>query len=342
MPSSTYHSYCFPNHWGADFQEDNELSVTWAEILWAAMTVGKSEERLNQYGSFSWMERIHRAAVIGAAIKEDADGKLQRSGVYAASDPTEKGYISYFLGMVTSKLMARKYLNVPWLVHIDVLRDRERIQTPGRSRPDLAGTDDAGNWCIVEAKGRSNGIGDGTPPDVLESAKEQTREVKHINHEEDLLRIACAAHFYDNADDAALEISWCDPKGKEGKGKPVEFEPVDYFLHYYRPLVAFLKRGRETGERNVDGFSFQTSYVPEAGIKFGLSDLILQWFDEAAEKRSSDSRESYFASPRDFPSLRAERRETDDMQFLGEDGVLIETGDRWRSDVMRKQPWKRD
>jgi hypothetical protein len=84
------------------------------------------------------------------------DGYLRRTNAFVSLGPTEKGMVSYFLGMTLCKLFASRLLSAPWLLHLDVFRPVLNPVTLGRSRPDLVGEDIAGNWHAFESKGRSS------------------------------------------------------------------------------------------------------------------------------------------------------------------------------------------
>ncbi len=89
------------------------------------------------------------------AVEQDWNGYLRRTDSFAALDPTEKGMVSYFLGMTLCKVFASSLLRTPWLLHLDVFRTALNPVVLGRSRPDLVGEDINGNWNVFESKGRS-------------------------------------------------------------------------------------------------------------------------------------------------------------------------------------------
>ena len=77
-----------------------------------------------------------------------------------------------------AKLFAWRRLQVPWLLHLDVYRDRLDVSTePGKSKPDLVGLDSSGSWVVVESKGRTNDF----DQRALDKAKSQSKTVRAIS-----------------------------------------------------------------------------------------------------------------------------------------------------------------
>lgn len=80
------------------------LTCTWAQLVWAAVTVGKAFGDEAAFGLFSTFERIHRGSMLYAYLVEAPTGAIMRAHTYLGADPSEKGNISYSLGMTLAKL----------------------------------------------------------------------------------------------------------------------------------------------------------------------------------------------------------------------------------------------
>lgn len=149
-----YQSQSFPVPYGFG---SSTFKTSWDDPLWAAITIGRpSTYHVFRYGPPSFHEAIFRLSLIRMAVEQDWNDRLRRTGAFAALDPTEKGMVSYFLGMALCKLFASRLLRTPWLLHLDVFRPRLNVTNLGRSRPDLIGQDNAGKWHAFESKGRSS------------------------------------------------------------------------------------------------------------------------------------------------------------------------------------------
>ena len=152
MPQLTYDASNFPASYGPLLAGPHSLSFTWPDLLWAAISAGRGElAHLFRHGPFSNFEIVYRAAIIFSNLCETASGAIRRSAAYDGLDPSEKGAISYFVGLTIAKLFVGMQLDVPWLMHLDVYRLQLQPVLHGSSRPDLVGCNVAGDWIVVEA-----------------------------------------------------------------------------------------------------------------------------------------------------------------------------------------------
>lgn len=103
MPSIEYESDAFPH--GTVANGTHQLSVSWDEILWAAITVGRPDiYHVFQHGESSVYEALFRWSLIRMSLEQHGLGtRLHRTAAFKHIDPTEKGAINYFLGLVTCK-----------------------------------------------------------------------------------------------------------------------------------------------------------------------------------------------------------------------------------------------
>lgn len=221
-----YESQSFPRSLGIG---SGIFETSWDEIIWAAITIGRpSTYHVFRHGPASFHEAIFRLALTRMAMEEDWNGRLRRSGAFDALDPTEKGMISYFVGMTMCKLFASRLLATPWLLHLDVFRNQLMAQTLGRSRPDLVGESNTGKWCTFECKGRSSAP---TTSDK-EKAKSQAQRLVSVNNQRCNLNIAAFTFFKSEV----LHFYWKDPPANEDE--PIKLpKPIDEWRYYYEPAL---------------------------------------------------------------------------------------------------------
>jgi hypothetical protein len=141
--------------------EQGRLSVTWDDVLWAAVTVGRPDIfHVFRHGQASVHEAIFRWSMVRMALQQrGARGqKLVRTDVFKQMDPTEKGAVNYFLGLLVCKLFASKLLDSPWTLHLDVFRAALNPRLAGgRSRPDMVAQSASSQaWHAFECKGRAS------------------------------------------------------------------------------------------------------------------------------------------------------------------------------------------
>ena len=227
-----YTSARFPSSYGIG---SGDLTFSWDDLLWAAITIGRPNTAyVFQHGQASLYEAIFRLSLVRMALEQvSSEGRLHRTEAFKALDPTEKGAVSYFLGMAVCKLFAHELLNTHRLLHLDVFRDQLNPATlGGRSRPDLVGQDRVGAWHAFETKGRSS-----VPSsEDKQKAKAQAQRLVSVGGIPCTLHVGSFAYFRQDE----LEFYWRDPDPEE----PEKLEPVaidiadDDWVYYYESALA--------------------------------------------------------------------------------------------------------
>ena len=226
---------------------NRELSVTWDDVVWAAVTIGRpSLYYVFARGKPSIYEAIFRWSLAKMTIERRLGHppRFVRTDAARNLDPTEKGMANYFLGMTVCKLLADKFLGTPWLLHLDVFRRHLDIEIRGRSRPDLIGqSTHTSEWHGFECKGRVSNPG----PAEKAKAKEQAVRVKSVDRARCSLHIAAITYFRNEV----LSFYWCDPPSPEDGEDPIHvLLPDDAWQYYYgliAEVVAFAERSESPG-----------------------------------------------------------------------------------------------
>lgn len=244
----------------------NELTLEWDDILWAAVTVGRpSRNYAFRHGMASSYEALFRWSLVRMALEQSGPSghRLRRTEAFKTLDPTEKGAVNYFLGMIFCKVFSTRLLNTPWLLHLDVFRPRLNAVLTGRSRPDLIGREHGtSRWHAFECKGRVS------PPDasVKQKAKSQAQRLVSVN------RTPCTHHvgtvtFFRND---VLQFFWRDPDPKPESRFDVVFSD-DQWRHYYWPVVQYLRENKDLWGimqeqvgfyRSIEGLDLEISIYP--------------------------------------------------------------------------------
>ncbi len=229
----SYDSDKFPS--GSIANGRAELKVTWDDILWAAITVGRPNRNyVFRHGDSSIYEAIFRWSLVRMSLEQSGVRRyrLCRTNAAKTLDPTEKGAINYFLGMSFCKLFAAKLLDTPWLLHLDVFGQQLKAELTSRSRPDLIGMEEGtGRWHAFECKGRLS------KPNatVKNKAKEQAQRIVSVDGIPCKLHIGSITYFKNDI----LNFYWRDPLPEKGKTIKI-FLGDDIWRHYYAPIIGFL------------------------------------------------------------------------------------------------------
>jgi hypothetical protein len=337
---------------GSAFAQPSNLDFTWAELCKAAITVGRRNwEDVLKFGTYSGLDILWRVAMVRANLREDPNtGRLHRSDVFDALDRSEKGAVSYFLGMCFAKLALEKLFRVRWLLHLDVYNASLNGYLAFNTRPDLVGLDARQQWTVVEAKGRSWGM----PDDTMTTAKRQTRSLRRINDQFPALRVAVGSGFFSEG----IKTRIWDPEDYDDDAPDVPIDPEVFLKAYYRPLIEYAKllqsqpyADAQTGRRRrsveLAGFDatllidddIVASYEQNASIwqrtivpRAATEDSILA---EIAVLRHA-SEESEDAASGRLVQIMDRSRATGINEVI--DGVTVKLGDSWDTEYMNRQP----
>lgn len=232
------------------------LRVTWDDLIWATITVGKSSADLGRHGRHSLAEMVHRVACFEAYFKIE-HRRLTTTTAHKYLDPTEKGLVSYYLGMAAAKIYADKVLNVAWLMHISRYEAVWAVKYGANSnRPDLFGFNPSGDWLVAEAKGRTR-INDA----LLSKMRDQKSAVASVNGAQPMHRIGTTTRFRSGT----LSLRVVDPPASE-LADDLEINPAAWLADYYRPLVDLFAEGRRLQEGDLT-----LARIPGTDIEVGLS-----------------------------------------------------------------------
>jgi hypothetical protein len=251
---------------------------------------------------------MFRLSLVRMALEQHGPGamRLRRTSAFEGLDPTEKGAISYFLGMTFCKVFSSRLLQTPWLLHLDVFKSVIATSVLGRSRPDLFGQQSrTGDWLAFETKGRAS------KPSAADRAKAKHQATRLVS----VAGSACALHvgtftFFVND---ALNFHWIDPP-TEGV-RPLKIPEIREAWRYYYEPVRALWNAQDDTARNPQGGGV-TVTVDEFDLKIHIHEnlvpLLLLEAWEAAQKAAFDAEEEFKA---------------DGFQA---DGLKIECGPSWR------------
>lgn len=249
----------------------DELEVTWNDIIWAAVTVGRPNRHyVFRHGAAAIYEAVFRLSLVRMALEQigPSASRLRRTTAARTLDPTEKGAVNYFLGMTFCKLFAAKLLNTPWLLHLDVFRPHLNPVLSGRSRPDLVGlAHSTGQWHAFECKGRSS------PPDV----RTKTRATYQARRLVSVKGIPCTLHVgaitYLKAE--TLHFYWRDPRPDNDKGIELPMA-ADVWMHYYAPVVDAILGADPDALRSGQGTLVD---IEGPDVKVGVHPAIAKYLD---------------------------------------------------------------
>lgn len=310
------------------------VEVSKASLVHAALTVGREHwSAVYAAPPFSTYEAEFRSNLVRAFLMEYA--RSGRSPYWAASpaygrespagwvmapglEPSEKGAVSFFLGMAMTSLLADRLLNVPWILHYSTYGPRFGVSPTsgaGRRLPDFIAFEPIqSKWFQFESKGRSRVVSGKTRIALQEAAKEQARVKLVYRGTFADLRVASITDF----DAGMLRVEWLDPPNDQDI-EPIglDSDPATFILEYYRLLINVL--GTDPAEEQQERAErlFRTIRLEHADLRIGLDAALF----DAAREGDSD---------RLLASVSEPRRPIEwGHTYVGRDGVLVELGRTW-------------
>ncbi len=316
MPTIHYRASNFGAHWGTLLSGEHSLNVSWRELVWSAVSVGKpGVAYIMAHGRHSISDVIVRAHTVYASLRNSL-GVFEKSTLYDSLDPTEKGATSYFLGMMAAKIVAARLLQTPWLIHLSLLRviGGSVVLHGGKSEPDLVGMNSRGDWLVMEAKGRTHGYSD----DAMITAKKQTRHLRRVNGNFPAGRIVVQAYFSPH-----LQFEIQDPEEYDSDAPDLNFDLVSALKTYYSmvfPISATITETRRLGERE-----YLIERNDEVGVTIGIERRVVEALDADSPPIFQER----------FHGVPPEVADGNELFALFSDGLAIALDDRWGEQRMR-------
>ena len=326
MPKLNYTAEGFSPDLGECLNGSHSIDVTWAELIWAGITVGrKSWEDVIQHGYHSFLEIIYRTAILKANLRLSPQGEFIKTDAYKSLDPSEKSAISYFLGLSFAKLVAHRLLSVPWLVHLDCFSDHMK----GNNRPDLIGTNLSGEWCVFEAKGRSHNIDE----KLIQKATNQAQMIKRINGMDPSIRGISLSHF--GSDKLRLYLEGSDEINASAVDLEIPGGEDQFLASYYQPFVSLMENStaitRETDVVRMRGREINLVNLEEVDLDVGLDSQVQEILTSDYRAKNALMSIAYLCSPHteEFGVPADDHSGNNDTTFIGWDGVFVRLGSSW-------------
>ena len=307
----------------AGLNGSHSLTASWTDLVWSAITAGKpGASHLLAHRWHSLADMVVRTHTVYANLLQRGN-LIDRSTLYDAMDPTEKGATSYFLGMVMAKLFSAKKFDTPWLFHVSQATANGatiRFKHGSKSQPDLIGQNRSGDWLVFEAKGRTNGL----DANALTKAKSQTKMIRTVNKSKPHLRVALQAYFEDN-----LSVRLDDPPESDPEAVDVEIDLNAALSRYYSvaTAIALRSQSRET----FQGQEYVSRFDEDSGITIGVESSILS----AVSAGNFSVLRERLASSGEAPLKSAENA------AVYPDGLFVRLDGRWSQQLMALEPEER-
>ncbi|MFB4160935.1 hypothetical protein ACE1TF_13695 [Geomicrobium sp. JSM 1781026] len=290
----------------------SNLIFTKNELLRAAYTVGRScMDHVYSYPFYSEKEVSLRIAIMEAYIDLNSS-PITISPAFDLLDPSEKGGFRFLIASAFSKLYAEKFLNVEFLMHLDVYRrnayDDNGVEIKlkdGDRRPDFIGKSPRG-WVAVESKGRVNKVAN-----AITAGHEQLENLKTINGEAPIYKVVSMMHQKGRQ----IKMFLSDPEEAEDNSFNLQIKEANFIRDYYAVVML------ELNEANVDT-------VKENAIEFYIIRNTCNQYEIGLAKVIYEKLKHFLDSDiaNEINSLlKGVVAETTDIDYIGNDGIYFKS-----------------
>lgn len=249
-------------------------------------------------------ELDYKMAAIQFALDEQPDTKDSTRNVLVLSDrlrdldSTERGALSYYIGMFFTKLISKKIFHVQYLVHLSIAERYHTISLQDKQskrRPDLIGHNlHSGEYSVFEAKGRLRFSGT-----TLNDAYDQVQRVKYICGDEPSLRVANLMYFQEK--DKRKKVLQSLIKDPESTGDlSINFPPEKILQQYYQPVYELVNelRAAETSyySPSQDFYSARFPLPGQHFVTIALPFVIYNMFSHESGQINMEEIKKYAAA----------------------------------------------
>lgn len=211
------------------------LTIQGRDIIHAIITCGMPVDYLTYSHLHSRRkEFLYKQYMMEATLKVDKGELVKDIDSFEYLDSSEKNVISYYYGMIFTKLISRKIFNIDFLVHLSLFKrlygkDKVKVKFKSTEMPDFIGHNNAMNeWSVWEAKGNRDGLKKGFV---------QVQAINKINGKKPYLKAVNATYF--TKKENKLKSYILDPDGDGEINLEIDMERLYDF--YYRPLFEFIR-----------------------------------------------------------------------------------------------------
>lgn len=187
-------------------------------------------------------------------------------------DGSEKGVKSYQFGMGIAKIVTERILKVPYLLHVDALiKNGAATLTIGTNeRGDLIGMDMAGNWHVIEAKGRTYPANAA----LREKAKRQAERIVDINGIPPKTKSYCISYLSKTSN----LIELVDPDDLPTVSTTMNINDDLFVKIYYDRLFSSLYTAAPDAALSFQeyGLQFNLFEIPDTDLYIGLPNNYLK------------------------------------------------------------------
>ncbi len=242
----------------------------------------------------------------------------RKSDAFEQLDPSEKGAVSYFLGMTQAQVTCRRRLRIPLLAHLDTLLKLLGTALAGK-RPDFVGVDFSGAILpvVVESKGRTGPAG----PKVLADAKAQALAFPHVAGSSAPAVVVSGSGFRASG---RWTARLHDPPNDRASDLVVSRNAV--IASHYLPLVEAVREAPSKERRESDWYAA----LPGIDANFIIPAVAFEALSGYSLAETYSDKSLAEAGAAIAESLAPRRVQRGQRRYVGRNGVGLQLGPTWQ------------
>lgn len=191
------------------------------------------------------------------------------SSLFVDLESTEKGGVSFRLGIAMAAVVAEELLDIYILEHLNA-RNSTVAPKGGQRRADLFGLDGQDRCHVIEAKARTHGYG----KDLVDYAKSQAQNVTLVDTGNGQMSPATRSAAITDLSEKPIHVLFADPEASSDGGSIYEFDLDPVIGWHYSVVPNLIEAGGRTNPPRDLGMDAVGAYLPGTEIWLGVrSDL---------------------------------------------------------------------
>jgi hypothetical protein len=239
------------------------IEVDAIDVARAAATVGGPVEGTPWACSERVAGIVH--TVLAALSDEGRGDRLVPSSLFVDLESTEKGGVSFRLGMAMAALVAEEFLDIHMLEHLNA-RNSIVAAKGGKRRAALFGLDLRDRCHVIEAKARTHGYG----KDLVDYAKSQAQNVTLVDTGKGQMSPATRSAAVTDLSEKPIHVLFADPEASPDGGSIYEFDLDAVIGWHYSVVPNLIEAVGRTDPPRDPGIDAVGAYLPGTEIWLGV------------------------------------------------------------------------
>ena len=269
----------------------DDLKFSDQELIEHIVTCGLPMSKVNvNFLEKHRLEMAYKCYLVKMALQVDQNGYIMVSDNIKHLDPSEKSFVSYYIGMFITKIISKKKFGFEYLVHLNTVKKNAAVIS-GKREPDLVGYNlNDKNYALFEVKGRQTNY---ISKSVINSANKQLQSVISIDGEQPGEKIICITYPVKENNELKCVITLQNKWKLSGKASTEKLKKDQLLYSYYLPVYKLIKEQKSNNVENECEFELEDNIESKdketeanGRCKIKMAKKLYDIFDKQADSES--------------------------------------------------------